>query len=39
MDLTTNALHELLPLFWSILAALIIVKIAGSKWFEKFFGK
>lgn len=39
MDMITITLHELLPVFYTILGVLIAYKVAGSKWFEKFFGE
>ena len=39
MDLITITLYELLPVFYTILGVLVAYKIAGSKWFEKLFGK
>lgn len=39
MDLITNILYDLLPVFYTILGVLISYKVASSDWFEKFFGK
>ena len=39
MDLITKELYDLLPVFYTILGVLVTYKIAGSKWFEKLFGK
>lgn len=39
MDLITKELHDLLPVFYTILGVLVAYKVSTSDWFEKFFGK
>ena len=39
MDLITKELHDLLPVFYTVLGVLVAYKIADSKWFDKLFGK
>ena len=39
MDLITKELYDLLPVFYTILGALVAYKVSTSDWFEKLFGK